>query len=182
MAVSGFSLGVRVRPAGPGDATALRDILNTIVAIGGMTAIESPLPLEAFKKYFLEGASFILCLVAEDSITSLPLGFQGLTRHMELPDKWADIGTFTRSDPKVPGVRRALFAETKIQARKDKLTAINAAIRADNHGGLAYYDKMRCRTFQVAESVPLRDGTPGAIVDRGGGAACHCTIPVGRER
>jgi GNAT superfamily N-acetyltransferase len=153
----------RIRTAVPSDTKALCEILNAIIAVGGMTAMESALSTATFNNYFLEGESFLLCLVAEDPITSLPLGFQGLNRHMQLPENWADIGTFTRSDPKTPGVGTALFAETKAWATKHKLTAINAAIRADNRGGLAYYEKMGFRTYQIVKAVPLRDGTP---VDR----------------
>ncbi len=104
-----------------------------------------------------------MCLVAMDPFVSLLLGFQALNRHVELPNDWADIGTFTRIDPKTPGVGKALFAETKNWAKEHNLAAINAAIRADNHGGLAYYEKMGFRTYQVAKAVPLHDGTP---VDR----------------
>jgi hypothetical protein len=40
---------------------------------------------------------------------------------------------------------------------------INATIRADNTGGLAYYAKMGFETYGITKDVPLLDGTP---VDR----------------
>jgi RimJ/RimL family protein N-acetyltransferase len=153
----------RVRSATPDDAEALCEILNIIIAKGGMTAIGAPLSHAEFYEYFLGGMSSLMCLVAMDPFVSLLLGFQALNRHVELPNDWADIGTFTRIDPKTPGVGKALFAETKNWAKEHNLAAINAAIRADNHGGLAYYEKMGFRTYQVAKAVPLHDGTP---VDR----------------
>jgi RimJ/RimL family protein N-acetyltransferase len=154
---------IRVRHAVPSDAAPLCEMLNAIIKIGGTTALEVPLSLAEFSGYFLEGERFLSCFVAEDSLTSRPLGFQGLSRHPELPEDWADIGTFARSEPKTAGAGTALFTQTKTWAGERDLAAINAAIRADNQGGLAYYEKMGFRKYQVAKGVPLRDGTP---VDR----------------
>jgi len=58
------------------------------------------------------------------------------------------------------GVGTALFAATVVRAREVGLTAINATIRADNKGGLAFYTKMGFETYGIARGVPLRDGTP----------------------
>jgi RimJ/RimL family protein N-acetyltransferase len=154
---------IRVRHAAPGDAAPMCEILNAIIRIGGTTALQVPLSLAEFSGYFLEGERFLSCLVAEDSLTSRHLGFQGLRRHPELPKDWADIGTFVRSEHKIQGVGTALFTQTKIWAGDRSVAAINAAIRADNQGGLAYYEKMGFRNYQVAKGVPLQDGTP---VDR----------------
>jgi L-amino acid N-acyltransferase YncA len=154
--------GIRVRHAVLSDASALCKILNVIIKNGGTTALEVPLTLVDIVSNFLDGERFLSCFVAEDSLTSLQLGFQSLSRHPELPEAWADIATFARSDLKT-GVGTALFTQTKIWAAESGLVAINAAIRADNRGGLAYYEKMGFRTYQVAHDVPLRDGTP---VDR----------------
>lgn len=154
---------IRVRHAVPGDVPPLCEILNAIIKIGGTTALEIPLSLTEFSGYFLEGERFLSCFVAEDSLTSQQLGFQGLSRHPELPKDWADIATFAKSEPKTRGIGTALFTQTKIWAGTHDLTAINAAIRADNQSGLAYYEKMGFRIYQVAKGVPLRDGTP---VDR----------------
>jgi ribosomal protein S18 acetylase RimI-like enzyme len=48
--------------------------------------------------------------------------------------------------PKLSGVGTALFAATKAKARQLGLAAIDAAIRPDNRGGLAIYEKMGFRT------------------------------------
>jgi L-amino acid N-acyltransferase YncA len=154
---------IRVRHAVPGDVAPLCEILNTIIKIGGTTALETPLSPAEFSNYFLEGDRFLSCLVAEDSLSSRQLGFQNLSLHPALPEDWADIATFARIEPRIPGVGTALFMQTKIWASERKLAAINAAIRADNQSGLAYYRKMGFQKYQVAEGVPLQDGTP---VDR----------------
>jgi hypothetical protein len=154
---------LRIRRAMASDAAPLCAILNAIIEIGGTTAFEIPLNVAEFGDTFLEGKNFLACFIAEDLATGAPLGFQSLSRDPDLPENWADIATFTQRAPKVPGVGTALFAQTRIAARALELAAINAVIRADNRGGLAYYDKMGFATYRIAEAIPLRDGTP---VDR----------------
>ncbi len=154
---------VRVRVAVAADAGPLADILNDIIRAGGTTAYETPFNAATFTEAFLLGPDFISCLVAEDPVTRAPIGFQSLERHSELPQGWADIGTFARMQPKVPGVGTALFAATRVMARDLGIVAINAIIRADNQRGLAFYDKLGFQTYRTLPAVPLKDGTP---VDR----------------
>lgn len=155
--------GLIIRPAVAGDAEPLAELLNEIIRAGGTTALETPLAPAQFADAFLKGPDFISCYVAEDPASGVPVGFQSLERHYELPAGWADIGTFARMRPKLPGVGTALFAVTQVKARELGIVAINAAIRADNRGGLAYYDKMGFETYMVLPAMPLKDGTP---VDR----------------
>jgi GNAT superfamily N-acetyltransferase len=91
------------------------------------------------------------------------LGFQALVRNPDLPAAWGDIATFTRREPRRPGVGSALFGATRRAARELGLEAINATIRADNYAGIPYYEKMGFQTYSVAAGIPLLDGTP---VDR----------------
>jgi len=121
--------------------------------------MECPLSDEEFEDYFLCGPNFIYCNVATNSITGI-LGFQSLTKHPKLAEKWADIATFAKREPKVHGVGTALFKETKLYAQKVKLEAINASIRADNIPGLSYYSKMGFVDYSVEKAKPLSDGTP----------------------
>jgi L-amino acid N-acyltransferase YncA len=149
--------GLHVRPATPGDVAPLCDLLNVIIGIGGTTALEQPLTEAQFNEYFLEGVSCLSCLVAEASDRGV-LGFQVLGRHADLPSDWADVGTFARAEPKTPGVGTALFAASRTLAADMGVVAINATIRADNRGGLAYYEKMGFRTYRTLEAVKLQDG------------------------
>ena len=143
---------IRVRHAVPGDAAPLCEILNTIIKIGGTTALEIPLSLAEFRNYFLDGEHLLSCFVVEDPSASRQLGFQSLSHHPALPENWADIATFATTEPKIPGVGTALFMQTRIWAIERRLAAINAAIRADNQGGLAYYKKMGFQKYQVTEA------------------------------
>lgn len=153
----------RIRPARAEDAPGLCDLLNRVIEIGGTTALERPLTTAEFTACFLEGPRFLCCFVAEEEGAGALLGFQALERSSKLPEDWGDIATFARPEPKVPGVGSALFAATRAQARVLGLVAINATIRADNRGGLAFYAKMGFVDYAVAKAVPLADGTP---VDR----------------
>jgi L-amino acid N-acyltransferase YncA len=151
---------VRIRDATPSDVSPLCDILNAIIRIGGTTALEEPITEPRFTEYFIGGARFLACLVAEDARNGGLLGFQALSRHPNLPEDWADIATFAKPEPKTPGVGRALFSTTRKRALALKLAAINAQIRADNRGGLAYYERMGFETYKVLEGAPLRSGAP----------------------
>jgi L-amino acid N-acyltransferase YncA len=152
-----------VREASTSDAVPLANILNAIIEAGGTTAMEAPLNAVEFTEHFLCGSDVISCAVAVDPANSEPVGFQALKRYADLPKAWADIATFARMKRKLPGVGTALFAATKAKARKLGLVTINAAIRADNRVGLAFYEKMGFRTYEMLRRVPLKDGTP---VDR----------------
>jgi len=146
------------RPATQNDTSELCRLLNEIIDIGGTTAIEIQLTDDAFGDHFLHGDTHICCFVAVDGTGRLA-GFQTLERCEKLQDNWADIATFARVKPKSVGVGTALFAKTKLYAKQKGIAAINATIRADNEGGLIYYDKMGFEAYSVSKDVPLKDGT-----------------------
>ncbi|MEO1564352.1 MAG: GNAT family N-acetyltransferase [Pseudomonadota bacterium] len=147
-----------VRASVPEDANPLTKILNDIIKVGGTTAMEELLSQAEFADRFLHGPDHIICNVAEDTITRQPLGFQVLLQRSDLPDAWADIATFAQMLPKIAGVGSALFAVTRTKASEFGLQNINATIRADNHGGLAYYTKMGFKTYKTIRALPLKNG------------------------
>ena len=144
------------------DIPTLCTILNEIIAIGGTTALEKELSESEFFEYYFDRETAISCFVATDIDNTL-VGFQTMGKHIKLDDDWADIATFSRVTGKIPGVGRTLFRATVAHAESLKLTAINATIRADNIGGLAYYDKMGFENYAIQEQIPLSDGT---LIDR----------------
>ena len=150
-----------VRPGRVADAEALAAILNAIIARGGTTAHEVPFTPADLAGHYIDGPGVISCQVAEAG--GQVLGFQSLGQHDGLPPGWADIATFTRQDGKVPGAGSALMGATLAAARAAGLDAINATIRADNAGGLAFYRKMGFVQYGISPAVPLGDGRP---VDR----------------
>jgi L-amino acid N-acyltransferase YncA len=152
-----------VRPVTPDDAPALAGLLNAIIARGGTTALEKPFTADALANAYLTGPNVHICLVAIDPATGRIEGFQTLGRYPGLPEDIGDIGTFARVDSVQKGVGSALFTEMVERARALGLTAMNATIRADNTGGLAFYAKQGFVDHGIAAAVPLSDGT---LVDR----------------
>jgi L-amino acid N-acyltransferase YncA len=154
---------VEIRPARAADAAELATLLNAIIARGGTTALEAPFAPDALAAEFLVGPDVICCFVAVDPATRRLLGSQTLLRSDDLPDDIGDIGTFARVGLTQRGVGSALFAATRAEAQRRNLAAINATIRADNAGGLAFYTRMGFIDHSVRRAAPLKDGTP---VDR----------------
>lgn len=154
--------GVIVRPVTSADAAELAELLNAIIARGGTTALETPFTPERLDAAYLTGPDVLCCHVAVGPDGRLE-GFQTLIREHDIPADWGDIGTFTRVDGIQKGVGTALFAATRARARAMGLKGINATIRADNTGGLAFYAKMGLEDYAVDRARPLKDGTP---VDR----------------
>lgn len=146
-----------VRPATAADAPALAALLNEIIRIGGTTAHEEPFTARAFARHYLTGPGVICCHVAEAG--GRPLGFQALERHPDLPEGWADIGTFVAPGRQGGGIGAALFAATRAAAEAAGRTAINATIRADNTPGLRYYARMGFTDYAADPDYRLQDGT-----------------------
>jgi L-amino acid N-acyltransferase YncA len=151
-----------IRPASTTDAPALAEMLNAIIRAGGTTALEQEMSPAALDAAYLTGPNVHCCFVAEDQ-EGAPVAFQTLGRYPGVPDDVGDIGTFARIDRKQSGAGSALFAATRARAAELGLTALNATIRADNAGGLAFYTKQGFVDHGVSKAVPLADGTP---VDR----------------
>lgn len=157
-----MTLTLTVRPVAADDAAELADLLNAVIAAGGTTALQDPYTPEALDAAYLTGPNVHCCFVAEDEDGTL-LGFQTLGRYPGLPEDVGDIGTFARIGGTQRGIGSALFAATAKRATELGLTAINATIRGDNTGGLAFYTKQGFVDHGVTEGVALKDGTP---VDR----------------
>jgi L-amino acid N-acyltransferase YncA len=147
---------LQIRPAQLGDAPRLAGLLNPIIAAGGTTAIEDPMDPATLADWFISGPHALACHVAMDATG--PLGFQALSGFTALPPGWADIGTFVRRGLHRAGVGTALLAATCVAARARGVVALNATIRADNTGGLAFYRARGFVPYAVSPGQPLRDG------------------------
>lgn len=148
-----------VRDVTDGDAAELAELLNAIIAKGGTTALEKPFTPQVLAHTFLTGPDVHCCFVAIDPATGRMQGFQTLCRYPTLPNDIGDIGTFARIGGVQRGVGTALFAATRSRALALGLVAINATIRADNAGGLAFYSKQGFLDHDRVVGVPMQDGT-----------------------
>jgi GNAT superfamily N-acetyltransferase len=155
---------VTTRPARPEDAAPMAALLNTIIARGGTTAHQAPFDPDRILSHYVLAPDAISCTLAE--IDGTIIGFQALgTAPGYLPEGWGEIGTFVAEGMQGKGVGKALFAASSAAARAAGLRHIDATIRADNFGGLAYYTGLGFRDYRILRHVPLADGHP---VDRHG--------------
>lgn len=143
----------------------MAELINAIIAIGGTTAYEDPFDAASMDAAYISLPELVSCFVAEGD--GRLLGFQGLMWSFDpddpLPDGWATIGTFARVGLTQRGVGSALFAETVKAARAKGVAVIDATIRADNAGGLAFYSRQGFVDYDRLVGVPLKNGRP---VDR----------------
>lgn len=150
-----------IRKATPQDAAQLVDILNAVIAIGGTTAYETARALSYFDPFIDAPDPRIFLHIAETQA-----GIQGLqwVEPLDPPQTYiGGIATFARPGTTQKGVGTALFASTRTASSVAGYTELYAKIRADNTGGLAYYEKMGFRDHLLDKAAPLKDGTP---VDR----------------
>jgi len=146
-----------VRRAGTLDARPMAELLNAIIRAGGTTAyVEEVAPgtILNWLETAADGAAFHL---AEDDTGTL-LGFQWIAPHPKLPPEACDIATFVRIGQTGLGIGSRLFHETEAAARAFGYAWINATIRADNAGGLAYYQSRGFEDYARQNAVGLAHG------------------------
>lgn len=149
---------IRVVPAGALHHREMAEILNQIIKIGGTTAIITPVDTATIGDWMARNPDQSAWFVAEDE-TGLVLGFQWIEPNPSLPEDAANIATFSRPGHTGLGIGSKLFEATKIAASKLGYSWINANIRADNEGGLAYYQSRGFENYGTINDHPLADGT-----------------------
>ena len=146
-----------IRPASADDTGGMRTLLNEIIRVGGTTAITNELSPDEMRDWFISGENVVSCLVGVDSNGAI-VGFQSLSNYASLPAGWVDIATFISRSRHKSGVGSALFARTREAASKLGFSTINASIRIDNVGGLAYYSRMGFATYLSEVGDPQTHG------------------------
>ncbi|MCA0920247.1 GNAT family N-acetyltransferase [Pseudooceanicola nanhaiensis] len=147
---------IHVRRAGPLDTGAMAELLNEIIAKGGTTALTRPVS-RAMLAEWMTGSDRAAWHLAEDDAGEL-LGFQWIDPLPETPDV-AHIATFARVGRTGLGIGSALFEATRRAAKDLAYHAIDAEIRADNAGGLAYYQSRGFEDHHRIRDRLLDDGT-----------------------
>jgi L-amino acid N-acyltransferase YncA len=153
---------VSVRPATLADTRAMADLLNEIIARGGTTAITEPLAAQGLADWMDEQSASSAWHVAEDNDGAVR-GFQWIGPHTDLPPEACDIATFVAVGRTQLGIGSRLFDATAEVARLLGYEWISAEIRADNEGGLSYYQSRGFRVRGHREGVRLGDGS---VVDK----------------
>jgi len=149
---------LHVRPATPADARAMAELLNEIIFEGGTTALTTPVSRTDIENWMHTNARRSAWRLAEDDTGAL-MGFQWIAPHPDLPEDACDIATFVHSGNTGLGVGSKLFEATMRAAHDMGYTWINANIRADNTGGLAYYKSRGFEDYAEKHGVALDDGT-----------------------
>ena len=153
---------IHIRRAGAMDAPQMAELLNAIIAKGGTTAFTNTVTRDTMLEWMGKSAEGSAWHVAEDDNGDI-LGYQDFLPKDALPEDACDIATFTRMGQTGLGIGSKLFEATKAAARDLGYTWINATIRADNTGGLAYYQSRGFEDYASVKDVPLENGQ---IVDR----------------
>ena len=148
---------ITVRPDGALDARAMAELLNAIIRKGGTTARTAEIDRDTILGWFEQAPGRAIWLVAEDETGNL-WGFQSIEPHSKLPDNACDIATFVRVGQTGLGVGSKLFEQTKAAAVRLGYVWINATIRTDNDGGLAYYQSRGFEDYARHANVALASG------------------------
>jgi ribosomal protein S18 acetylase RimI-like enzyme len=159
---------INIRAAIPADADALAALLNQIIDAGGTTAHLNPFDAPRMLNHYIAPPLAISCFVAQ--VGGTIAGFQALEWSDpnwpgpdSLPADWALIASFVHADFQGRGIGKALFTKTLAAAQCAGARCIDATIRADNQGGLAFYTSLGFTDYSRLRDIPLSDGT---LVDR----------------
>lgn len=153
---------IRVRPAMALDTPSMAKLLNAIIAQGGTTAMTRPVKGQDIVEWMDHAPAQSAWHVALDD-TEQVCGFQWIEPNSKLPPIAADIATFVQIGQTGLGIGSMLFDATAKAAKALGYVWINATIRADNEGGLTYYQSRGFRDYRFEEDVRLESGQ---IVDR----------------
>lgn len=153
---------IKVRPAISLDAGSMATLLNAIIEKGGTTAMTRPVNGQDMTDRMAANKLRSAWHVALDESEQV-VGFQWISPHVQLPPEACDVATFVQVGRTGLGIGSALFSATSQAAKGLGYKWINATIRADNTGGLTYYQSRGFRTWTIDEGVKLESGL---IVDK----------------
>ena len=148
---------ITVRPAIALDAASMAHLLTEIIEEGGTTALSRPVTgkdLSDWMGYALGKSAWHVALDHEEAVQ----GFQWIEPHTDLPPDACDIASFVRIGKTGLGIGSALFDATRRSAVQLGYRWINATIRADNEGGLIYYQSRGFRDYGTLENQKLESG------------------------
>ncbi|WP_298840899.1 GNAT family N-acetyltransferase [uncultured Roseobacter sp.] len=153
---------ITVRRAGDMDARDMADLLNAIIRKGGTTAFTNEVTADTLRGWFRQAPDRSAWHLAEDQDGGV-LGFQSIEPHRDLPPEACDIATFVKVGQTGLGIGSRLFEASRSAARDFGYSWINATIRADNAGGLAYYQSRGFETYAQHKDQALANGM---VVDK----------------
>ena len=153
---------IHVRPAIALDAASMARLLNAIIEKGGTTALTRPVAGKDMIEWMDTEPTRSAWHVALDDAEEV-VGFQWIAPNGTLPDGAVDIATFVQIGRTGLGIGSALFNATAKDVKTLGYGWIYATIRADNEGGLTYYQSRGFRDWSFEEAVVLDSGQ---VVDK----------------
>lgn len=153
---------ITIRRAMPIDTRQMASLLNEIIIKGGSTALERPVTGQDIAEWMGAAPDRSAWHVAVDGDGSV-LGFQWIEPASYLPDDAAEIASFVEIGRSGLGIGSSLFDATRKAAARLGYSWINANIRADNEGGLIYYQSRGFREYDRLEGYTLGSGL---VVDK----------------
>ena len=151
-----------IRTPIPLDHRPMANLLNEIIAEGGTTALTRPVTADDIAEWQNSAPGKSVWHVALDENGNV-VGFQWIEPKPGLPPEAADIATFVQIGQTGLGIGSALFDATRAAAKSLGYSWINANIRADNEGGLIYYQSRGFEDYGVIEGHQMANGE---IVDK----------------
>ena len=148
---------ISVRPATRLDARQMAELLNAIIEEGGSTALERRVTGTDIAEWMTRAPDRSAWSVAVTEAGEV-VGTQWIEPADYLPREAAEIASFVRIGQTGLGIGSALFRATETAARKLGYSWINANIRADNDGGLIYYQSRGFRDYDRWDNYRLESG------------------------
>lgn len=149
---------INVRPAIALDAPSMAELLNVIIEQGGTTAITTKVSghdLADWMAAKYERAAWQVAVDANEQV----VGFQWIASGADyLPSEAAEIATFVQVGQTGLGIGSKLFDATREAAKALGYAWINANIRADNEGGLIYYQSRGFQDYGRIEGYEMANG------------------------
>lgn len=151
---------ITVRKAIGLDTGSMARLLNAIIEEGGTTALTRPVTGADIADWMTsERSAWQVALNASEEV----VGFQWVEPAGYLPQEAAEIATFVQIGQTGLGIGSKLFEATKRAAKELGYVWINANIRADNEGGLIYYQSRGFADYGRIEGYEMANGQ---IVDK----------------
>ncbi|KIN62851.1 Acetyltransferase, gnat family [Sulfitobacter noctilucicola] len=153
---------IKVRSPITLDYPHMAHLLNAIIEAGGTTALTRSVKgddLAEWMEFAPERSAWHVAVDAQEKI----VGFQWIEPESSLPPEAANIATFVQIGQTGLGIGSALFEATRRAAKSLGYVWINANIRADNEGGLIYYQSRGFQDYGRVENYRMGDGQ---IVDK----------------
>lgn len=148
---------INIRPAITLDAGSMARLLNAIITEGGTTAITNTVSGRDLAQWMAGNDGRAAWHVAVNAGEEV-VGFQWIEAAEYLPPEAAEIATFVQIGQTGLGIGSKLFDATRTAAKAIGYKWINANIRADNEGGLIYYQSRGFQDYGRIENYKMADG------------------------